>query len=96
MVPWKMACHLEAKLFMARRCFKRDVLRIKSSDLDHIQNKHSLGIKEDCRRTLGQSTSRILRSEQVKVSCMMDMLEISWLEAVRQAQMTAQMRGARA
>ena len=37
MVSGKIACHLESKLFMARRCFKRDVLRMLPSDLDKGQ-----------------------------------------------------------
>ncbi len=45
MVPGKIACHVEAKLFMARRAFKHDVLRMLPSECDDTQKQTSLGIK---------------------------------------------------
>ena len=46
MVSGEKSRHLKAKLFMARRCFKYNVLRILLSDLDEIQEKHTSGINE--------------------------------------------------
>ena len=45
MVPGKIACHWEAKLFMARRAFKHDVLRMLPSECDDTHKQTSLGIK---------------------------------------------------
>ena len=45
MMPVKIARHVEAKLFMARRAFKHDVLRILLSEFDDTWKQTSLGIK---------------------------------------------------
>ena len=45
MVPGKIACHWEAKLCVARRAFKHDVLRIHLSEFDDTWKQTSLGIK---------------------------------------------------
>ena len=46
MVEWDSGRPLGPKLSMASRVFKRDVLRILTSDLDKGQEEHTLGIKE--------------------------------------------------
>ena len=46
MRPGMKGRHLEANIFMARRVFKRDVLRILLSEFHAPLEKHSLGIKE--------------------------------------------------
>ena len=48
MVEWESGRPLGAKLFMAERVFKCDVLRILMSDLDKSQEQTSLGIKVSC------------------------------------------------
>ena len=48
MVEWESGRPLGAKLFMAERVFKCDVLRILTSDLDEGQEQTSLGIKVSC------------------------------------------------
>ena len=51
----KIACHMEAKLFMARMCFKRDVLRMLPSDHNEDLKVTRLDIKEHCPRRACQS-----------------------------------------
>ena len=46
MVEWESGRPLGAKLFMAERVFKCDVLRILLSEFDKGQEYHTLGIKE--------------------------------------------------
>ena len=48
MVSWEQAGPFGAKLFMARRCFKCNVLRILLSEFDESQKETSLGIKVSC------------------------------------------------
>ena len=48
MVEWESGRPLGAKLFMAERVLKCDVLRILMSDLDKSQEQTSLGIKVSC------------------------------------------------
>ena len=55
MGPGKIACHMEAKLFVARRCFKRDVLRMLPSDRNEDLKVTRLDIKEHCLRRACQS-----------------------------------------
>ena len=45
MMSGKIACHWEAKLFMARRAFKDDLLRMLPSEFDDTWKQTSLGIK---------------------------------------------------
>ena len=45
MMPGKIACHWEAKLCVARRAFKHDVLRILLSDFDDTLKETRLGVK---------------------------------------------------
>ena len=45
MMSGKIACHWEAKLCVARRCFKHDVLRMLPSEFDDTWKQTSLGIK---------------------------------------------------
>ena len=46
MVEWEYGPPLGAKLFVARRCFKCNVLRILTSEFDEDQKQTSLGIEE--------------------------------------------------
>ena len=46
MVEWESGMLFEAKLCMARRVFKCDVLRILLSELHEGQEEHTLGTKE--------------------------------------------------
>ena len=55
MVPGKIAGHIGAKLFAARRCFKHDVLRMLPSDHNEDLKLTRLDIKEDCPRRACQS-----------------------------------------
>ena len=48
MVSWEYGSHLGAKLFMARRCFKCNVLRILLSEFEEGPKQTSLGIKVSC------------------------------------------------
>ena len=51
MVEWKSGMPLGANLFMARRVFKCDVLRILPSYLHEGQELHTFGIKERSSRS---------------------------------------------
>ena len=46
MVSGEKGLPLKAKLFVARRCFKCNVLRILLSEFDEDLKEHSLGIEE--------------------------------------------------
>ena len=48
MVSGEKIRHLRENLFMARRCFKCNVLRILLSEFDESQKQTSLGIKVSC------------------------------------------------
>ena len=48
MVSGEKSRPLRAKLFVARRCFKCNVLRILLSEFDEGQKQTSLGIKVSC------------------------------------------------
>ena len=48
MVSGEKSRPLRANIFMTRRCFKCNVLRILLSEFDEVQEKTSLGIKVSC------------------------------------------------
>ena len=59
MRPGKEQARLGSKLFMVRRAFKRDVLRIQPSDRHEILREHTRHIRESFPRSSGDPTSRI-------------------------------------
>ena len=48
MVSWEYAGPFGANIFVARRCFKCNVLRILTSEFDEGQKQTSLGIEVSC------------------------------------------------
>ena len=68
MGPGTSRPHWESNIFLARRAFKRDELRILLSDRHEVLREHTLGIRESSARSSGDPTSRILSLTEEQVS----------------------------
>ena len=60
--------HWGSNIFMARRAFKRDVLRIHLSDLNEIAREPTSGIRQGSAKSSGDPTSRILSLAEEQIS----------------------------
>ena len=96
MSPGEIDGHLEANIYVARGVFNHEILRIHLSDLDKELERQSLGIRWGSvwRACSLKCWARSPAAGQVASHGRISW--ISWLEIVRQAQLTAQMpRGPR-
>ena len=90
MVEWKFGASLGSKLCMAVEVFKRDVLRIQTSNCHETLSEPRIHIKESFPRGSGDSTSRIRRSPGLKIRHMMQFDEFDDQRPLDKAKWTFQ------